>query len=142
VSRSASPIEEALTLEALVAELKVVIRAGLGRQRLNENELWALELVVARLCDQDVSFEAQVELVVKLAIQRLGSPERSEAAALLFGITGASARQPRVGVRRKMAADRFGITADSFYRTDEPRICTIIANDLLNRYRAAAPEAG
>jgi DNA-binding beta-propeller fold protein YncE len=143
VSRSAPPTEEAVTLEALVAELKVVIKAGLGRPRLDENKLPALKLVVARLDDQDPpDFAAQVERVVKPSVQRLGDSERGKAVALLFGITGASARQPRVGARRKLAADGFGVSADTFYRAYEGPICEVIAKDLLDRFWAAAPEGG
>jgi hypothetical protein len=140
VSRSASPIEEDITLEALVTELKMVVRAGLGRE-LDEGKFRALRVVVARLGDQNPSdFAAQVEGVVSLSIQRLDNGKAGKAAPLLFGTAKASARVRQVTKRREMAAEIYGIEHDTFYRNEERRICTIIANDLLSLYRAVAPD--
>jgi hypothetical protein len=142
MSRSASPIAEVVTVEALIDELKVVIRAGLGRPRLDEKKLPALKLVVARLGDPDLQdFAVQVEQVLKPSIQRLGDSKPGKAAPLLFGTAEASARLRKVRDRRELAAEPYGVEPDTFYRVYEPTVCEPIAKDLLDRYQATAPEA-
>ncbi|MGH2852708.1 MAG: hypothetical protein ACRDLF_00745 [Solirubrobacteraceae bacterium] len=141
MSRSARSREEDVTLEALAAELKVVVTAGLGR-RLNEDELPILKMVVARLGDQDPpDFAAQVEQVVKPLVEQLGDSMLGKAAPLLFGATRTSARLRMVSDRRRLAAGIYGIKPDTFSRKEELRICAIVAKKLLDGYRAAAPEA-
>jgi DNA-binding beta-propeller fold protein YncE len=141
VSRSVRSREEDVTLEALAAELRRVVTAGLGR-RLNEDELPILKMVVARLGNQDPpDFAAQVEQVVKPLVQQLGDSKPGEAAPLLFGADKTSAGLRKVGDRRRLAADIYGIEPDTFSRKEELRICAIIAKKLLDCYRAAAPEA-
>jgi DNA-binding beta-propeller fold protein YncE len=141
MSRPALPIKGVVTREALVDDLKVVIRAGLGRPRLDENKLPALKLVVARLGDQDPpDLAVQVERILKPSIQRLGDSKPGKAASLLFGTAKASAHLRMVRARRELAAELYDVEPDTFYRVYESRVCEPIANDLLDRYRAAAPE--
>ncbi len=139
VPGSASPIEEAATLRALIGELKVVITFGLGYPLLSTKRLPTLKLVAAHLCDQEAqAIEAQIEQAVKPSIPRLG--ERfGEAAALVFGTAETSARLRKVRDRRDLAADRCGVSQDTFYREYEPRICQLIAKDLLTRFHGTAP---
>jgi hypothetical protein len=130
-----------VTLDGLIAELKVVIRAGLGRPRLDEKKLPALTSVVALLGDRDQpDFAAQVERLLKPSIERLGDSKPGKAAPLLFGTTEASARIRQVSKRRKLAAEPYGVEPDTFYRVYEQTVCEPIAKDLLERYRAAAPD--
>ncbi|HEV3340358.1 MAG TPA: hypothetical protein VG125_08370, partial [Pirellulales bacterium] len=99
-----------MTLDGLIAELKVVIRAGLGRPRLDEKKLPALTSVVALLGDRDQpDFAAQVERLLKPSIERVGDSKPGKAAPLLFGTTEASARIRQVSKRRKLAAEPYGV---------------------------------
>ncbi len=129
-----------LHLEQLVDDLKTLREKGLTR--LHSLEPAALKAAVDRIGGAAVGSDGQtaiaIEALLRRAVEDLGDGTLGQAAALLFGFAP-NCRGLNPTDLRQRAADRWGVTRDSFRKQPEHTVMVQIAQKILE-YCAASSD--